>query len=299
MFNLQNFLRSETDHSKGFLHPIIHLGFGIEFQQPAIIAEALAQAAVHDNWIGPLFIGAEKAARSQSSPVSKSLLTLLAEVRRDPTLLASPHWKDANKIRDGILQRAPSEMIHYASQYTVSATSLTRAIAEMTNFAIYYTGAAQRPQKAVKFDFYFMHCVNSSIFFSVFAKQSWLSAANKVRLLEWKGRNDLVMYVSRHSPELRLDEITEYKPEQPATGEAAWDAIVKRVRKHNEDGHAAKLLRAIAHGQAICQPYEAEDDFKVKGDMWLQLAHMGEYSLLRLEHSSGPSRYPTRNWESG
>jgi hypothetical protein len=33
----------------GFLHPIIHLGFGVEFRQPAIIAEALAQAAVHDN----------------------------------------------------------------------------------------------------------------------------------------------------------------------------------------------------------------------------------------------------------
>ena len=31
---------------------MIHLGFGIEFNQPAIIAEALAQAAVHDNEIG-------------------------------------------------------------------------------------------------------------------------------------------------------------------------------------------------------------------------------------------------------
>ena len=30
----------------GFLHPLIHLGFGIEFEQPAIVAEALAQAAV-------------------------------------------------------------------------------------------------------------------------------------------------------------------------------------------------------------------------------------------------------------
>ncbi len=36
----------------GFLHPMIHLGFGVEFKQPAIIAEALAQAAVHENWIG-------------------------------------------------------------------------------------------------------------------------------------------------------------------------------------------------------------------------------------------------------
>lgn len=51
----------------GFLHPvretltvnhrqclltdlqIIHLGFGLEFNQPAIIAEALAETCVHDN----------------------------------------------------------------------------------------------------------------------------------------------------------------------------------------------------------------------------------------------------------
>src|SRR5579871_6097848 len=44
----------------GFLHPLIHLGFGIEFKQPAIIAEALAQAAVHDNWIRPLYFESEK-----------------------------------------------------------------------------------------------------------------------------------------------------------------------------------------------------------------------------------------------
>jgi hypothetical protein len=60
----------------GFLHPIIHLGFGIEFQQPAIIAEALAQAAVHDNWMQSLFIGAEKAANQVRGP-SKSIVALL------------------------------------------------------------------------------------------------------------------------------------------------------------------------------------------------------------------------------
>ena len=46
------FLMKRVDIPQGFLHPIIHLGFGVEFKQPAIIAEALAQAAVHDNWIG-------------------------------------------------------------------------------------------------------------------------------------------------------------------------------------------------------------------------------------------------------
>ena len=65
------------------------------------------------------------------------------------------------------------------------------------------------------FDFYYMHCVNSSIFFSAFLAAPWLSTANKARLLEWKGRNDLAMYASRHCPDLLLDEITDYKPKQP------------------------------------------------------------------------------------
>lgn len=36
----------------GLLHPIIHLGFGIEFNQPALVAEGLAQACLHANWLG-------------------------------------------------------------------------------------------------------------------------------------------------------------------------------------------------------------------------------------------------------
>ena len=44
----------------GFLHPIIHVGFGVEFEQPAIVAEALAQAAVHDTWISKFLVPCEK-----------------------------------------------------------------------------------------------------------------------------------------------------------------------------------------------------------------------------------------------
>ena len=68
----------------GFLHPLIHLGFGVEFQQPAIVAEALAQAAVHDNWIGPFLHGAEEAAASIDE--SKGLVQLLNEIRADKKL---------------------------------------------------------------------------------------------------------------------------------------------------------------------------------------------------------------------
>jgi hypothetical protein len=121
----------------GFLHPIIHLGFGIEFQQPAIMAEALAQAAVHDSWMKPLFLGCEKAAEANRGKDrrQKTIVQLLEEAKNDEKLRNAAHWEDGNKIRDGILKRAPDEMIKLASQYTIEENGLEEKTAEMINAA--------------------------------------------------------------------------------------------------------------------------------------------------------------------
>ena len=121
-----------ADIRKGFLHPIIHLGFGVEFKQPAIIAEALAQAAAHDTWIGPLLFAAEKSATPEKS---KPMVEILDEIRADTKLSMAAHWEDRNKIRDGLLVRAPDEMIEYASQWNVKSDELEAKTAEMTNAA--------------------------------------------------------------------------------------------------------------------------------------------------------------------
>jgi hypothetical protein len=78
------------------------------------------------------------------------------------------------------------------------------------------------------------------------------------------------MYASRKSPEIHLDEIRNYKPKQPS----GWDKVIERVRGLEEDGHAAKLIRALAHGQEACALYEDKPEFRLKKDDWLQLAHM-------------------------
>jgi hypothetical protein len=231
----------------------------------------LAQAACHSNWIGALYRSAEEAARAQTAP-PKSIVALLADIRADAKLTNSPRWADDNKVRDGILARAPDEMAKYAAQYRVDASaSLEEKTAEMINAVVYYTGGAQRPPKQVKFDFYFMHCVNSSIFFPAFLKQEWLSRENKVRLLEWKVRTDLAMYASRRSPEILTKEITGYRPRK----EGNWDSVIQRVRDMDgDDGHAAKLVRAIANGKNASAKYEHGDGFPIKGDMWDKLGHM-------------------------
>jgi len=130
----------------GFLHPLIHLGFGIEFRQPAIVAEALAQAAIHTTWMTPYLLKTEAAS---TDPSSKTFPQLIDEMRNDQTLVDSVHSEDDNKIRDGILKRAPDKMIIYAKQWTVLPGELEKKTVEMMNATVYFTAAAQHPPKQV------------------------------------------------------------------------------------------------------------------------------------------------------
>ncbi|KAK5134324.1 hypothetical protein LTR08_006753 [Meristemomyces frigidus] len=266
----------------GFLHPIIHFGFGVEFHQPAIIAEGLAQAAVHGNYMCKLFVPAEKAAERRASEEPKTMVELLDAIHADKEMCEAPKWSDANKLRDGIFGRAADQMVEVASQFRLKPGELERKTAEMTNATAYYTAGAQRADKIIKFDFFYMHCVNCSIFFSAFLKQEWLGDAHKVRILEWKVRNDLAMYASRKSPDIRLDIIRAYTPKEPS----GWDEIEDRVCRLEDDGHASKLVRALAHGQRICEPYGDREEFRIKHDDWLQMGHM---AIDSVEH-------PSQNW---
>ncbi|KAL1304684.1 hypothetical protein AAFC00_003639 [Neodothiora populina] len=255
----------------GFLHPQIHLGFGVEFNQPAIIAESLAQTAVHEGWMKDLLISAEDAASSRSSEPSKSFVEIIDQIQATISLRDAADV-DGNRIRDGIMRTDSKTMIDMMSQYKISsADELEERTAEMINTTAYFTAAAQNPPKLVKMDFFYMHSINASIFFSAFLKQNWLSDENKIRLLEWKVRNDAALYASRGCARLLLDEITDYKPKRPS----GWAEIIDRVTEHEDDGHACKLIRALAHGEQVCKPFEHnKDSFRIKGDMWLKLGHM-------------------------
>lgn len=98
------------------------------------MAQALAQAAVHDDWMGKdFFLPAENMAGGIGKPGKKSLLQLLNEVRGDETLVRSVKWEDVNKIRDGVFTRAPQEMLKYAAEYTVSEEQVEERVADMIN----------------------------------------------------------------------------------------------------------------------------------------------------------------------
>lgn len=121
-----------------------------------------------------------------------------------------------------------------------------------------------------------MHCVNCSIFFSAILEQPWLSKEQQCRLLEWKARNDLVMYASRRAPKVLEDEWKKYQPKKAGS----WETLFDRVAALPEDGHACKMLRALRHGQELCRSFEGRAEIRLEGDDWLILGHMRSCPIL-------------------
>ena len=113
---------------------MIHLSFGVEFQQPTIVAEALAQVAIHPAWQDEFFFAVDEEVKRNRYPPA-DLVDILDGIRADKKLSGAPHWEDDNKIRDGIMVRAKDEMVKYASQWRVDPDRLEEAIAEITNAA--------------------------------------------------------------------------------------------------------------------------------------------------------------------
>lgn len=83
--------------------------------------------------MAPYFYPVEKAAGGIGKPGKKTMLQTMEEICADKKLCASAHWSDGNKMKDGVMGRAPNEMIKYASQFAVSSDQLEEKMAEMIN----------------------------------------------------------------------------------------------------------------------------------------------------------------------
>lgn len=237
---------------------MIHFGFGIEFEQPAVVAEAMAQAAVHPKSFKTFFHRAEELAQKSPPKYGAALIDLFREIRADPKLYDEEHWDGGDSLNDHILSDAPEKLCEIASRWTVDVDEIDAKTAELMNVEAFVAGAAQRRDKQIKLDFFLIHAVNANIFFSAFNAQTWMSAQDKARMLEWKGRSGLIQYASRIAPTLLGDEINNYTPKQSGM---TWSLLIERTNKLTyDDGHIAKFVRSVAHGEKICAPYYGPAD---------------------------------------
>lgn len=143
----------------GVLHPIIQLMYGVEWAQPAIVASALAQTAVHRNelqsWMEE--VDALAAARDDTRVPLLTLFDELVAGGEHEKLRSSSHWDDAIKISNGVLTRAKPEALELMSRIKVKEEELEERTAEMVHAAAYVAASTTLKQPHVpKYDFFFM-----------------------------------------------------------------------------------------------------------------------------------------------
>ncbi|KIX05633.1 uncharacterized protein Z518_03605 [Rhinocladiella mackenziei CBS 650.93] len=258
----------------GLLHPIIHLGYGLEFKQPLAVAEALASAAIHDTFMAEICVPAEAESQKHDKAYPETdMMTLIKQIQDDCDIVESISEDEThNKLMTDLMPRAGKKLIKILAQYTVRPEQIDDKLSEMAQVDCYLLGAAQKPDKAIAFDFYMMHCVNLNPFYTVFMQLPWLSAENKCRLLEWKARLDLAVYASCKAPALFPERVTQYQPKYPG----GWESIFSRAVRYRDDGHTAKLVRAIRHSQLEVEKKQSvgEAARPLSVESYLLLAHM-------------------------
>lgn len=262
----------------GFLHPLIQLMYGVEWKQPAIVAEALAQTAVHGNDIGSFLLDSEQRAKEQQQQASgqgmPTVVSLLEEIHANKKLATAARMEDGNKIRDGVMVRAKDEILNIAAKVRVSPDEIDEKTAEMFDACVYMTtSAAFHPGKQPKMDFFLIHHVNASPIFLALNSQDWISAETKARILEWKIRMDVIQYAARAAPPLDLGNITRYQPKKDVNA-TPFDTV-SRLHDLPEDGHAIKLARAALICRDAVKPYEGKEWVKIRGDeLWSKVYHL-------------------------
>lgn len=148
----------------GVLHPLIQLMYAMEWGQPAIVAEALAQTCVHHaNLKKELFDAERRAAGAygggNNHPAARmpSIASLLREVRDQPKLARGLKFEDGYSLRDTVFRRAGDEMLEIIAKVKVRPDEVEERTAEMFDANMFMAaGASFHSEKVNKFDFFIM-----------------------------------------------------------------------------------------------------------------------------------------------
>ncbi|KAG6028781.1 hypothetical protein E4U41_000584 [Claviceps citrina] len=262
---VREFLCEETSKSRdivqrlfaGICHPMIQLHYGLEWEQPAIIAAGLAQAAVHGNPLGDFFDKVDAAVKSPKSGENveyRCLSEICENIRTDhPSLASSAAWEDENALYEGVLGKGLHEAVALAAALRVNEDNLNERTAEMLHHNA--------------------HSLNSSIFFLSLGK-SFVPAWARVRLLEHKIRYDLVQYIARGCAPLSMSSIRAYTPEALAQVSSPVD-ILPKFHEISDDGHSIKVVRSLFLAQDVSRGWSGRPWIRLVGDEdWLKAHYM-------------------------
>jgi hypothetical protein len=290
----------------GYIHPIMHIGLGLEYKQLPILAEGLAEAAVHHDWWYTKFIDTANSEALKSCEPRQSIVEIFDQCMKDGIITSCVDWDYSNQYeapsadypegrwfvsrepyRDGVVGLALEPLSRLVAKFRVHADDdLEKASAEIINASIYIAAAAQRPPYEPRYEFFLIHGSNACLWHSVYLNEPSISRAQKARMIETTGRMLLFLWAGVGAPVPQLEYLMSYKPKVPECG---WDEIFRRACLHEDDGHMIKLIRALAHGEKVCSPYDSLPEFRFKQHMFLHAAKaamdsMSDRPMVYIKH---------------
>ncbi|PON26592.1 HypA protein [Trichoderma gamsii] len=257
-----------------FAHSFIQLMYGIEWDQPAIIAQGLAQSAIHDTYVGDFLNKVDKAAANRPSQ-RLNTSELYEQVHSDPAFVNSVRNGNPNKILNSVEVLCPDEAVNYLTQVKADPKKLAEGIAENIHAAAYMASACVfHPPDYPRFDFFLIHHLTIGPFLLLIQDVTWIPDSVKLQTLEWKTRFDILHYVVRWAPPLQLGSISSYMPKDSALVKN-WEELLPGFINMPDDGHVVKTARALGLAQRLSQEYLDRPWIRIRDDKtWLNTQYL-------------------------
>ncbi|KAH7060308.1 hypothetical protein BKA57DRAFT_446878 [Linnemannia elongata] len=253
----------------GAFHPLIHLGYGVDFGIDAVVAEGLAMMAVTSTMMSPFVVApatkVEKVTTKIASQLSfseptsaKTIVDILTALREDRELDNVTSYPDANKTMEVSKSKvAASKIQKLLSEWKVEETTqdIDLKAKELYKACVLAVGGTGLRNGKVKQDFFLMHALTSVLFVHKLAHA--LPPAYAVSCLTSHLGASLAYYISRGRPQVNIDALLNYGGRQTLDPSNPWLSIIKRAIDINEV-HATKVVRSCALGDLL---FGAEESF--------------------------------------
>ncbi|KAG5634320.1 hypothetical protein H0H81_002425 [Sphagnurus paluster] len=285
----------------GIIHPIIHLGYGLEFGLPGLIAEGDPEFfhAIHA-WEGNVALQSASLTNGKvPNPTTNThALSILARILKDPRFDDVPGGAQYYDIYRNTISKFGSAIREYVDAWSYDRTNPTEAERKVEELiwanTLIYGVSGWKKDEHFNTDFFFAHMVTSSLFLSSFvahippaSQEILLRAYFGVSLVWWIGRDrpgfDISGFFAHASPNTVKD-----TKKSAMASPNPWLALIGEALVA-PDEHIPKVLRSLLHyanayGRRPAGHFagtELEGAEFLDGTLFVRTAHLTHEKLRR------------------
>ncbi|KAJ6476997.1 hypothetical protein C8R45DRAFT_833639 [Mycena sanguinolenta] len=294
----------------GILHPMLYLGYGLEFSLPGLVAEGLAQAAVHKVASPVLLPKTMFDGSGKGRGRGTHAFSIAARILRDRK------FSNFKGSFNDVQSKFGQDIQQYAAEWTVDGTNhkeVAKKVQELTflNVMIYVIGGWRDGEGFHKAEFTLMHLVTSSLTLASYMAVLKDPKAKSLLLRAYFTRS-MAYYISQRRPDLPVRSffsapiLTKFPgpPPKPtesvypnATTPNLWLQIMQSALVHPDD-HLSKVQRTLAHYSSLYgniprgefKDTELEGSEMIDGTLFLRTAALTMEWMGRVREGE-PARY--------